>query len=716
MDGTITPTNLFRSGTVKLKIGKYFIFGVLCLGSLTVASCALAHSSDWMIQPQETADLMAAAPLSIGVPADFSTDEIARIGVEVDNIDVTALITIQDGKLVYRPAQAFEPGRHELRVIEYETDGQLLPRGSWTFTIKSPSRAISKPSVEGSVTATVSDRLADSNLTPPVPKPLAVSGTFNFKAVKTVAEWTTEGNMTGLYGSNDGTAITGQGVQPAQMSLNLKRGKYNLVLGDQTLPYNNLLISGLSRRGISANAGDMPLGVDAEAFSMRASSVAGFYGGLGVTDGGDNVSGMIVQSHPLNSPQALALTAAYVTGTVPSGLSIVTPYPGGNSTFPPSTPLGTVVPVQSGSGSGWVVSADSQIPNSALHLNGQYSSSVFDFSGIPGQPSTNESDSASSLGMNYSHLLPRQWMLGATVNYQNVGTFFRSLANQSLPPDQRMTTASGTLSGHGLQLAASAGSNEDNTADNPVIATVRTLPRSLTASYGPILPASITSWLGTPSLNLGWQTARTNTVSQPAGTQPTDSKIVNYTMNLNFAYPIWSWQLGLMEGSFRDNTGQQDNTDTFAPTLGWNLSTESAGSYGLNVQFVNTHDLQQDTNSLDRNYTLSAADRFLAGKLTGQLTLSINHNTQQIIPGMIPPQLIGSEVVLKTATAQIIWHAIPAAPNRSGLDVGLSSSWNNSTGLNAAVLTSQGFSSLATRGFQTFLTLSSTWPIGGGDK
>jgi hypothetical protein len=77
---------------------------------------------------------------------------------------------------------------------------------------------------------------------------------------------------------------------------------------------------------------------------------------------------------------------------------------------------------------------------------------------------------------------------------------------------------------------------------------------------------------------------------------------------------------------------------------------------------------------------------------------------------------VGNDVVLKTATAQLTWHAIAATSTRGGLDVGLSSAWNESSGLNSSVLTAQGFSALATRGLQTFLTVSSKWPLALGDR
>jgi hypothetical protein len=230
------------------------------------------------------------------------------------------------------------------------------------------------------------------------------------------------------------------------------------------------------------------------------------------------------------------------------------------------------------------------------------------------------------------------------------------------------------------------------------------------------VPASVTAWLGTPSANLSWQDARTHNITLPAAAQATDSDVVNDTATFNFAYPHLSWQIGVTAGQFRDYTGQQDNTDTFGPTGGVNVTFAGSGFAGFNLQLLDSHDLQQDTHTLDKNYALTGGDTFWANKLTAQLTLSINHNTQQVIPGTLPPQLVGNDVVLKTATAQLTWHAIAATSTRGGLDVGLSSAWNESSGLNSSVLTAQGFSALATRGLQTFLTVSSKWPLALGDR
>jgi hypothetical protein len=699
------------------RVGK--LAGLALLAWSSGFHAAVASPASWSIQAPAQASVSPTSSLTLAIPADLSAAQLASLAVEIDQIDVTAIARIGKGSIVYAPPQPLTPGTHDLRVVEY-AGGRILPRGAWSFTVKLPGEAGPARgwSVRGSVDATLSERVADSNLTPPAPPAFTANGTFDVKAVRTMSEWTAQASIEGLYGTDNGTsALSGQGLQPAQMQASLEHGKDGVVVGDQTLPFDNLVVSGLSRRGVSGHLVNLPGDTDLTGFSVRDSTLAGFYGGLGVGDSDDLVSGAVVQSHPITgSPKALTLQAALVAGSTPGGLSTVVPYPGGNGTFPPNTPLGSVTSVQAGSGSAWVVGAASEIPGTTLQLNGQYARSGFDFAAGSGQPATHADDSAYTVGATYGLPLPAQWTLAANASYQYVGTYFTSLANQTLPPDRRAATASATLSGRGLTLSGSDGFTEDNTDDNSSLPTVRSLPRTFNLSYSPPVPASVTAWLGTPSANLSWQDARTHNITLPAAAQATDSDVVNDTATFNFAYPHLSWQIGVTAGQFRDYTGQQDNTDTFGPTGGVNVTFAGSGFAGFNLQLLDSHDLQQDTHTLDKNYALTGGDTFWANKLTAQLTLSINHNTQQVIPGTLPPQLVGNDVVLKTATAQLTWHAIAATSTRGGLDVGLSSAWNESSGLNSSVLTAQGFSALATRGLQTFLTVSSKWPLALGDR
>lgn len=675
-------------------------------------------AGNWTIQPPLASSIAAAEPVVVTLPAGLSPAQLASLAVEVDNVDVTALTQVAAGKLTYSPPQPFESGPHELRVVEYAANGQLQPRGRWSFSAIGGAKGTGARTwfVRGSVGGTLSERVMQSDLTPPAPSRFTANGTFDVKAARTMSEWTAEATVNGMIGTDNGTSeLAGHGLQPAQIQFALRHGKDNVILGDQTLPYDNLLISGLARRGLSGHLEGTGIGLEATAFALRDSSVAGFYGGMGVGDPNDNVTGALVQEHPfVSAPKALVLTAAFVTGTSPGGLSTVTPYPGGNGSFPPAVqapPFGTVSVVQSGSGSGWTLGASSEVPHTALGLNAQYAGSSFDFPGTSGQADTRASDKAWSGGANYRWALDSKWSLGASASYQSIGTFFTSLANPTLVPDRRTANGGFTLNGAGLVVAANGGFTQDNVDDNADVATVRSLPRTLSLSYGPVLPVAVKAWLGTPSLSLAHQDTRSRSISAPAGSAPTLGDVVNNTASFNFGYDSFSWLAGWTEGSFRDATGQQDDTDTRGPNLGLTVKLGGTGSIGLNVQSIDTFDIQQGTHAVDHNYALNASDNFFADRLTAQLGGTVNHNTQQIVPGSIPPQLTASVLVLKTATAQLLWHALVASPQRAGLDIGLSCSWNGSTGLNSSTLTAQGFSALATRGYQTFLTIGTRLPL-----
>ena len=736
---------------------------------LALAGNGHAQAADtWTLQPPAQSSVAPGATLNVGVPDTLTPVQLAALAVAVDGIDVTALAQVQAGRVSYTPVTPLAPGGHVLTLVEYAASGQMIARGSWSFSVPAPQPATvaagtgptggsatptgsaagagAAPStavtaaipagpttagsampaggwvVQGSAGVTANARVAQSDLTPPAPRRIALSGDFNVTATHPLASWTAVATFSGLYGSNTGTALTGQGLQPAQMQLALKHGTDSVVLGDQTIAYDNLLISGLSRRGVSANAGGLPLQGQASAFALRDSSLAGFYGGLGVTNPGDRVSGAMVQTHPLtHAPDALMLSAGFVSGTAPAGLSVVAPVPGLSGSLSPSGSLGalgsgTVVPAQSGSGNAWMVGFDSQLLGSLLQLHGQYAGSSFDFPGAAGMPAVTAGDHAESLGADFSAPLPKAWSLSANLGDQSVGTYFRSLANPALAPDQWTLSSSATLSGHGLALSANAARSEDNTDDNPAIATVRTAPRGLNLSYGPALPTGITGWLGTPSLSLAWQAARTRSITAPAGSVAVASRVGNDSATLNFAYPRWSWQLGWTTGSFTDYTGQQDDTRNQGPTLGVNLMLGASGMLGLNTQLVTTSDLRQGSSTLDRNIALTAGDSLFADRVSAQLSLSINHNVQQQVPGLLPPLVAASGSTLKTASAQIAWHALPATATRGGLDLGLSLSWNDSSGLNSAVLTSSGLGALATHGYQAFLTVSTTWPLAFGGQ
>jgi hypothetical protein len=752
---------------------------------MALGSAKVRADTPWILQAPAQSQVQATTALSVAIPTQLTPLQLAALAVEVDNIDVTALAQIGAGTIRYVPPAPLASGNHLLKVVEYTNSGQQIAHGSWSFQVVVPSApatarstqqtqgpsvsapgapsdsasasapstttSVAMPAVSGalaigtqltgSIDANANVRIAQSTLSSPAPRRVALNGNFNLSLTRPVATWTATGTLAGLYSSNTGTALTGQGFQPSQMGLTLAHGQDQVVLGDQSLAYSNLLVSGLVRRGVSATLAGLPWSTTAGAFVLRGSALVGLHGGLGTSDAGDRVAGAMLQTQPLtHEPQALTLMAGFVSGTSPPGLTVAAPTlgisgslrppgifgstasvaPGALSPMlPPGSPsvpgMAAAPAMQSGSGNAWMVGFDSQALGGKLQLHGQYAMSSFDFPALLGATSVHADDHAESLEADFNTPLPELWTLGLQISDQSVGTYFRSLANPALAPDQWLLNGAVTLSGHGLALSTNASQSEDNTDDNPVIATVRTRPQGLSASYGPTLPVTVTRWLGTPSLSASWQDARTHTVTLPDGAQATANRMTNSSATLNFVHPKWSWQAGLTSGGFTDLTGLQDNTHNQGPTMGLNFNLGTSLTFGLNAQSLDTHDLKTDSHQRDRNYAMTVSDTSFSGRLTAQLSLSINHNVQQQISSFLPSLVpTTSNTVLKTVAAQLQWIALPATPHRGGLNVGLSLAWNDSRGFNTAALTQSGYGALSGHAYQVFLTVSTSWPLNRG--
>ncbi len=697
----------------------------LVLSVLSDFALAAEPGDNWQIVAPQKSETAPGAPLVVSIAGRLSPAQIASVAVELDHIDVTAVVQISESEIRYRPAQTLEIGPHELHVVEYDNTGRANPRGTWAFTVRSAAAAdASSWARKGTATLSASDRVAQPGISQPAPPRSQLGGTVHFTAVRPSAEWTAEADVSGFFGSNSSVSTTGHAVQPGQVQFSYKNGKNGMVLGDQTIAVDNLLVSGLTRRGLSLQAAVTPLRTDVLGFALRETPAAGISGGIGLNPSIDTISGTVVQVHPLADAKTLNLFAGLVGGSAPAGQSVIQPYPGSNGMPPNPTPVlpgaGTLTPVQAGTGSAWLTGVNAQLPGARLKLDAEYAGSSFNYPGASGQGTTNASDHAYRIGVDYGMALPANWTLGANANHQNVGTYFTSLANPALPMDQRTSKLGLNIGGHGLQLSGTAGLTRDNTDDNAAIATVHMIPRSLSANYGLGALDKDWAWLGSPSLSLQWQDARTFDATLPAGSVATQNSSMNGTAGLNFAYAHWSWTAGASLGRFHDATGQQDDTNSLGPNLGAQVGLGGGAMVGANVQILRTRDQTQGSDSIDRNVSLTASENFLHNRIGTQLSITVNHNLQQQLPGFINTVNTttqgASAVSLKTATLQITWHALAAQADAGGLDLSLSGTWNDSQGLNTAILNNQGYTSLSNVGSQVFLTVSSTWPLGNRNR
>jgi len=229
----------------------------------------------------------------------------------------------------------------------------------------------------------------------------------------------------------------------------------------------------------------------------------------------------------------------------------------------PSILVASVDAAESGraKGSAWAMSVDSQLFDDKLQLRAEYARTDYDFNTSDSLAS--ENDNAYSLSAMFSDTTASglNWNMG--LENSEVGTFFKSLANQGLPSDQwRLHAFAGSQwSNFGLQGDyQKLKDNVNNIAELPEIETDIS---SLSANWAPVM-ASNDGWLGSPSLSGVYSRQTQDQNSTPVGylLAKTNNELDNWQANAIFSYPSLNWGIGLADSKFRDHSALQHNTNT----------------------------------------------------------------------------------------------------------------------------------------------------------
>ncbi len=656
--------------------------------------------------------------LRLVFPQTLDATARGELALELDAIDVTALASSNADGMAYTPLQPLQPGKHTLRLVSYDDQGAMQVHGTWSFTVQArsaapvasgeePAPVPSRTRMRADIALGGSERVADQGLGATPPARFSSDGSASLGMTTQGARWgtATQVDLTEAGPQATATAVNPGGpgtqnrsVQLGQFSVAAQTDSVHLKAGDQTLPWNGLVVSQMSRRGLSGRVDVKPMHAGIGVFSVRSDVISGFAHGLGVGDADHRVSGGLVDWRPLPEADALDLTLAYAGGRGASD---------GLATF--NTPL-----AHTPSGTAWGMDLDSQLLGHRLHLHGALARSTYDF-GVPSLP--RRSDTARNLSMSYQPArsadasgAPAVYSQTA-LSYQSTGTYFRSLANPGVTPDLRQWQLSQNLGGQSWSLQGSFGLDADNVDHNTLLTTVYTRRLQMTVS---LFPASSSRddgggwahWLGTPYYSLSMDASHSRNGARADIRDPrTDLMITSFNASAQFSHPRWNWNLGLMLGGTTDHTGQQDSNRLFGPTLGANVTLGQSGNAGFALQYTDTYDRVLFTHSRDASYNLFLSGDLIGNALNGQLNYSITHSAQAVSQFMGTPQP-GMSYNTRTLNGSLLWHALPVQTNRAGLDVSLSGVWNH-----GGYPTVMGMPMMPVDTYQVFLKVNLVLPL-----
>ena len=148
-------------------------------------------------EPMETFRIM--------IPSHVSTATLQTLALELDNIDVTAMISRKGSYALFTPVQPLEWGKHVLRLVEYADDGSIFEKGFWEFEVRR-STIFREMDYAADINLVASQRIADKNLVPAgseEPTGFTSQGSAAFQGRIADDDWEVTGSMDLIYTSEE---------------------------------------------------------------------------------------------------------------------------------------------------------------------------------------------------------------------------------------------------------------------------------------------------------------------------------------------------------------------------------------------------------------------------------------------------------------------------------------------------------------------------------
>lgn len=630
------------------------------VGQLLFSQTAIA--SDWspelelpmVRQPMET--------LRISIPENVSIETLQTLALELDNIDVTAMVTREGNYAVFTPVQPLEWGKHELRLVEYAEDGSIFEKGFWTFEVRTQS-GIRESDFTADISLVATGRVADKNLGEPEPDSLTGQGGGALHGKIAGEEWEVTGNMDLLYNSQRNLTPNNQELDMGEYLISGQYQSTQLKLGHHSIAQTSLAMEGFQRRGASASQGFSSINSAVTGFILRPEEINGFEHGLGIGDSDNAVYGIVLENQPISSnPELLYLSATYLSGE--------------------SNTVGASVGATQADQKGetWSVVADSTMLDQQLRFRAEMASSKTDII----TSDTADIDLIDAKGDAIAFLAtftPQSissdttffWNTG--IEFREVDTQFNSIANPNLPNDKNLQRLFLNANWSGISAQLSTAKETDNVDNDETRPEIETKHNQLLLNYSLTempQPGSFFGVAGLPSFSLQWGNTTQEEIKAASGAIVTEGLNIEndmYRLGADFNKTTWSWGVSYSDS---DQIDKIDSTRS---------STTKGSDFHLSYQFneyfilapsVATNDTEfaGDNGSFDTDIYSVIAQLSLTDRLSGQINL--NQSTS-FSDSFFSPQ----DTETSTIGFNFYWSWILPKNNQPGFDIGISGTYQD---------------------------------------
>ncbi len=673
------------------------VWACLLLPLLLISSLVRGSADPWgepllvaLAPPQSGSFRQPTEPLQLLLPDNFPAALLDELTLELDAIDVSAMVDRQPNRLVFAPVQPLAAGERELRLMHYAGDGRVRELGFWTIDVRQ-SALVRQASMAGYYDFSLGQRLAERSQSDG--RETTVQGSGQLQSRLEGDHWQMNASADLLYMNDEFHSPTGRTFDIPTFTLAANSGRYRLRAGDQVFGRSDLLFDGFQQRGLSTGVSLAPLDTSLTLFGASTSQQMGLDAGAGLDDRENRLAGARWSSRPLATDAAdIHIQSAWVSGRY-------------RQPHYASMGFGDDAVHR---GSAWNLALDGQFLERRVRLRLESASSRYDFAGT-GQGEDLIGDDAWSALLVYNppaigHATPLDWSLGLETT--RVGTHYRSLANSFLPADKALRRVFATLVRGQWYLEGAYAIEDNNLDDSPDYATTETRQWHMTGGYSKQQapePGSALAWLGRADYSLMLYSTVQQDTHTPEHAWETDNTLSGMAVNARFQYSRGHWALGYGVDTLEDATGWQLDSRTRNTQL--QAGYRPGQRYNLNVGwqlqqtlYLADDHLEADVSSDRQLYSVAASAVLIPNRLSGNLALGLNRTDARNDPFFA--QYDRSTYV----NGSVQWRFRQPKNNRAGLDLGLSFSRNDFRDL---LQTADG----RLNGYQVFLELRSSMPF-----
>lgn len=477
--------------------------------------------------------------LSINLSSQLTLRDKDKLVVELDGYDASAFATLTDNRIEINLDAQLSSGDHELVIMLFKVDGEILTLEEEIFTLYA-SPGIKSSQFQHNLTLQTSYRLDEHKGDFKGIPYFAAQGSAQVSANLETDKWLIDAEAEAIYDRISDNNPTGNEWELPHYRLQLTRNseerQLSATLGVIDLNRSGLMISDFLRRGLALSAANGP-NYGVSIFGLQSELQTAYNTNLAYPgDENERTLGATAWFTPFSDhPQKLRITAEYLDGNSKLG--------------------GTGVQVDDSNtvygGRAWNLVADSYWRQGSIWLQGEFSEAQFDSDGLKtGANST--SDQAHNLFIEFNSegdlRVPGldTWKLAA--QQREVGRDYYSVGNITLPGDLELNRAYLQIAKSGFTLDTEWTEEKNNLDNDPDIARQRTQHRGISFTYLPRLsesPSTIWNTLGEPSLSGHYFRS---SQSQPRSDSlrlgyDLDTSIEEYSLSISASQDTWNWTI-----------------------------------------------------------------------------------------------------------------------------------------------------------------------------